>query len=116
MKYGYYDSLILQKTETDTHIKIRISIVDSTSATDTTVWEKVLPLYLFICVFILAVPFLVFFMIWIMLKSLFVKKAPPQPTYEFAQKWFEEGNGYFDNLSEPEKQKMVSKKKLPLGL
>ena len=55
-------------------------------------------------------------MIWIMLKSLLVKKAPPQPSYELAQKWFEEGNGYFDNLSEPEKQQMVSKKKLPLGL
>ncbi len=116
MKYGYYDSLIFQKTETDYRIRARLSIVDSTSATDTTVWEKVLPLYLLIFVFILAIPFLVLFMIWIMLKDLLVKKAPPQPTYEEAKKWFEDGNGYFDKLSSPEKQQMVSKKKLPLGL
>ena len=29
---------------------------------------------------------------------------------------FEDGKGYFDNLYSPEKQEMVSKKKLPLGL
>jgi hypothetical protein len=114
MKYAYYDSLIFQKTETDS--RVRISIVDSTSATEKTLWEKVLPLYLLIFVFILAMPFLVLFMIWIMLKSLFVKKAPPQPTYEEAKQWFEDEKGYFDNLSEPEKQQIVSKKKLPLGL
>jgi hypothetical protein len=116
MNYGYYDSVIFQKTETDYRIRVRISMVDSTSATDTTVWEKVVPLYFLIFVFILAIPFLVLFMTWIMLKSLLVKKVPPQPTYEEAKKWFEDGNGYFDNLSSPEKQQIISKKELPLGL
>ncbi len=50
-----------------------------------------------------------------MLKSVLVKKAPPQPTYEEAKKWFEDGNGYFDNLSSLEKQEMLSSKKGPLG-
>jgi len=116
MKYGCYDTLIFQKTETDYRIRARLSSVDSTSGTDTTVWEKVLPLYLLILVLIFAIPFLVLFMIWIILKGLLVKKAQPQPTYEEAKKWFEDGNGYFDNLSSAEKQQMVSKKKLPLGL
>jgi len=116
MKYAYCDSLIFQKMETDYRTKVKISMVDSTSATEKMVWEKVLPLYLLIFVFILAVPFLVLVMIWLLLKSLLVKKAPPQPTYEEAKQWFEDGKGYFDNLSESEKQQMVSKKKLPLGL
>ncbi len=60
-------------------------------------------------------PFLILVMIWIMLKSVLVKKAPPQPTYEEAKKGFEDGNGYFDNLSSPEKQEMLSSKKGPLG-
>jgi len=63
-----------------------------------------------------AIPFLVLITVWIMLKSFLIRKTPPPPTYEEAKKWFEDGKGYFDNLPEQEKQHIISKKNLPLGL
>jgi hypothetical protein len=110
-------SLRLQRTEIDHRVRVRISAVDSSSTTDGTNWEKVFPVYTLILVLILAIPFLVILMVWTVLKSLLIRNAPPPPTYEETKKWFEEGNGYFDNLSEQEKQQIVSKKyELPLGL
>jgi hypothetical protein len=116
MKYGYYDSLSFYRTETDYRVKVKISGVDSTSITEKTILEKVFPIYTLIFVLIIAIPFLVLIMVWMMLKNLLIKNTPPPPTYEEAKKWFEDGNGYFDNLSEQEKQEIVSKKDLPLGL
>ncbi len=117
MKYSYYDSLSVQRTETDHHLRVIISALDSTTATRKAIWDKVFPIYTLILVLILAIPFLILLMVWLMLKSLLIRKAPPPPSYEEAKKWFEDRNGYFDNLSEPEKQQAVEKKdNLPLGL
>jgi hypothetical protein len=59
----YYDSLTLTKASSH-QISISLEVVDKSSVTSRVVWQKTLPLYGFILLIILSIPFLLLLMLW----------------------------------------------------
>ncbi|MEA5472557.1 hypothetical protein [Spirulina sp. 06S082] len=111
--------------EENKQFRIVFKVSDSFSPTSKTILDKSFPAYISIFV----VPLVVALVAILIITSIFLAAltsaldsirnlvSPPyQPSYEEAQKWFEDGNGYLANLSEEEKKKLRIKKDLPLGL
>lgn len=114
----YYDSLTLTKASSH-QISISLEVIDKSSVTSKIAWQKTLPLYGFILLIILSMPFLLLIMLWAIVNSFISALTPskPEPTYEEAKEWFKNKKGYFANLSEDEKKKTMERKEnVPLGL
>lgn len=100
----------------DDHVRILIEYSNSGSPDSSIrLIDKVLPdyaAYIFLLFFLLPLS-----IIMIPVSRIKAALAPYQPSYEDADKWFQDGNGYLENLPEEEKEKFLSKEKnLPLGL
>jgi hypothetical protein len=107
----YYDTFWLQNVETH-YVQLRIEKVDIYSEKSRIIFEKTIPIPLFLFFVILSVPFLVIFMLWTLISFIkyFYFDFVPKPSYEQAQKWFENKKGYFANLPETEKHQLMKKK------
>jgi len=104
----YYETFGLQNVETH-YVQLRIAKVDIYSEKSRIIFEKSIPIPLFIFLVILSVPFLFIFMLWTLVSFIlsFYFDKVTEPSYEEAKKWFEKG--YFANLSEAEKHCMMKK-------
>jgi hypothetical protein len=108
----YYDTFWLQNVETH-YVQLRIAKVDIYSETSRIIFEKTIPIPLFIFFVILSVPFLFIFMLWTLISfiwSCYFNRVT-EPSYEKAQKWFENNKGYFANLPIAAKHQLMKKKK-----
>ena len=108
-----YNTFLLQNVKTH-YIQLRIKKVDIYSETSQIIFEKTIPIPLFICLLILSVPVLFIFMLWTLVSfvlSFYFDKVT-EPSYEETKKWFKNNKGYFTNLPEAEKHHLMKKEKL----
>jgi len=106
----YYETFGLQNVETH-YVQLRIAKVDIYSEKSRIIFEKTIPIPLFIFLVILSVPFLFIFMLWTLVSFIlsFYFDKVTEPSYEEAKKLFENNRGYFANLSEAEKHRLMKK-------
>ncbi len=105
-----YDSFRLQNVEKH-YVQLRIAKVDIYSEKSRIIFDKTIPISLFMFLVILSVPFLFIFMLstlFTFILSLYFDKVT-EPSYEETKKWFANNKGYFANLSEQEKHRLMKK-------
>ncbi len=107
----YYDTFRLQNVETH-YVQLRIAKVDIYSEKSRIIFDKTIPIPLFLFLVILSVPFLFIFMLWTLFSFIlsFYFNKVTKPSYEETKKWFKNNKGYFANLSEEEKHRLMKKK------
>jgi hypothetical protein len=114
MSHFYTDYFSLERTPNN-RMRMVIQVAQSQVVERTTLLDRAVPVY----VVLLVLPVLItVWLLWtIAITWLNFLSPPPLPTYEEANKWFDEGNSYIDGLPEAEKQKWLAKENhLPLGL
>lgn len=123
MNIVYYNRSFLLEAINNQKIFISIKKMDKSSETAKSVYKIEITIYFAIFIaFLLAVFFLLLLPIILVIISIVAiyywsRKPQPEPTYEEACRWFEEGNGYYQNLSPEERKKWLARKdNLPLGL
>jgi len=108
----YYDTFWLQNVETH-YVQLTIAKVDIYSEKSRIIFEKTIPVPLFIFFVFLSIPFLFIFMLWTLVSFIwhFYFDKMTEPSIEEAQKWFENNKGYFANLPEAEKHRLMKNQK-----
>jgi hypothetical protein len=107
----YYDTFWLENVKTH-YVQLKIETVDIYSEKSRIVFQKTMPIPLFIFFVIISVPFLVIVMLWTLFSFFFsfIFERVTEPSAEEAKEWFKNGRGYFANLPEDEKLRIISKK------
>lgn len=105
-----YDEISFEeKLINKTYIQITITVCDKKAETSRIVFEKtmlfLLAMPLFVLLSILAFP--VFFLMFIIEQISNLTADDTELSYEEAKKHFEEGNGYFNNLSEMDRHNLT---------
>ena len=106
-----YDTFWLENVKTH-YVQLKIETVDIYSEKSRVVFQKTMPIPVFIFFVIISVPFLVIVMLWTLFSFFFsfIFERVTEPSAEEAKEWFKNGHGYFANLPENEKRKMIGKK------
>jgi predicted membrane protein len=106
----YYDTFLLKNVKAH-YVQLRIEKVDIYSEKSRMIFEKTIPIPLFLFFLILCVPFLIIFMLWTSFSFIgyYYFNKVTEPSYEQAQKWFENKKGYFANIPETEKDRLMKK-------
>ncbi len=109
--------------ETDRKVSLIIYKVDKHTATSSLILHKEMSIplalifaFLLAIIFLIALPLLTLIVTVNLLKDK-LYKSKAEPSYEQACQWFEQKQGFYQNLSKEERKKIFTRKKdLPLGL
>jgi hypothetical protein len=108
-----FEEIVINKTS----LQIIVTVCDKESERSRIVFEKTIPFLLFVPIFvmlgILAFPFLI--LAFVIEQIMNLKKEDAEMSYEEAKKYFEDGNGYFNNLSDEGKRNMTKSISRTLG-
>ncbi|MEK8020873.1 MAG: hypothetical protein VSS75_028720 [Candidatus Parabeggiatoa sp.] len=102
----YYDTFWLENVKTH-YVQLKIETVDIYSEKSRVVFQKTMPIPLFLFFVILFVPVLFMVMLWTLFRFFFSVERTTEPSAEEAKEWFKKGQGYFANLPEDEKRRMI---------
>lgn len=117
--FAYYEDIVCEEKIVSNSFQIIVTVNDKKAKTSREVFNKTLPIPLAIILFIIIIPILSLLLLlttilWTF--SLFNKEIP-EISYQEAEAYFNSSKGYFDNLSEEDRKKLLTKRKnIPLGL
>lgn len=107
-----YDEISFEeKLINKTYIQIIVTVCDKKAETSRIVFEKTMPFLLAMPLFVLLslLAFPVFLILFIIEQITNLTVDDTELSYETAKKHFQEGNGYFDSLSESDRHNLTKR-------
>jgi hypothetical protein len=120
----YYENISFEeRIVKKTYLQFIVSVNDKKSEKSRVVFETTMPFLLFapllIILGIISIPVFIsaFIIEQIVTIFSFLKRDKSEMSYEETKQYFKEGHGYFNNLSDEDKKKLMQKiENTPLGL